>query len=211
MEMKVINISTWDRKEHFQHFRKAYDPYFGVTVNIKITNLYNKAKQEKESIFIHYFYQIMIALNAVEEFRYRIKNDSVVCYNTIQASSTMGRPDGTFAFCSFDYSTNFEIFKQRCETKIDLIMNSKGLFVNVDKDRLDIVHFSPVPWLQFTEMKHPLFVSKDASIPKISTGKFFEEKGDIMMPISIAVNHALVDGYHIAQFLKILEENISKL
>lgn len=206
---KYIDISTWNRREHFQHFRKFDDPYFGITVSANITNLYNRAKQKEESVFIHYFYQIMAAVNEIDEFRYRIEDDAVVCYETIQASSTIGRPDGTFAFCSFDYIKEFEAFKIQCEAEIVAILNSNGLFVNADNDRLDIIHFSPVPWLQFTEMKHPLYLTKDASIPKISTGKFFEENGKIMMPISISANHALMDGYHVAKFIKVLEDNIS--
>lgn len=208
---RVINISKWKRREHFEHFRNFDDPYFGLTVNFNVTNLYHFAKRNQESFFVHYFYQIMKAVNSVEEFKYRIEGNEVVCYDTINASSTIGRKDGTFAFCSFDYSSDFDVFRKRCQIEIDIIQNSEGLYVNTDKNRLDIIYFSPVPWLQFTDMKHPMLINKDVSVPVISVGKYFACDGKILMPISVSGSHALMDGYHIAQFIKILEENISKI
>ena len=29
---KIIDIATWNRKEHFEHFSAFDDPFFGVTV-----------------------------------------------------------------------------------------------------------------------------------------------------------------------------------
>ena len=31
---KIIDIATWNRKEHFEHFSAFDDPFFGVTVNV---------------------------------------------------------------------------------------------------------------------------------------------------------------------------------
>lgn len=208
---RIIDIANWKRKQHFEHFRRFDDPYFGLTVNVDITNLYRISKENKESLFILYFYQILTAVHAIEEFRFRIEGDSVVCYDTIQASSTIGRADGTFAFCKFDYDSDYATFKKRCKLEIEKVQNSEGLFLYEEEDRPDIIYFSPVPWLQFTDMKHPMLINKDASVPVISVGKYFENNNKVMMPISISGNHALMDGYHIAQFIKVLEDNISKM
>ena len=31
---KIIDIATWNRKEHFEHFSAFDDPFFGVTVSM---------------------------------------------------------------------------------------------------------------------------------------------------------------------------------
>lgn len=205
-----IDIENWNRKEHFYHYINFEDPYFGITTNIEVTNLYKVAKQKGESIFIHYFYQVMLACNTIKEFKYRIESDAVVCYDSVQASSTIGRKDGTFGFCSFPFVADFEAFKKQCELEIEVIQNSTGLYVN-SENRQDIIHFSPVPWIQFTEMKHPMYVNKGGSVPRVSTGKYFKEGEKIMMPISISANHGLMDGYHVNQFLETIERNILAL
>lgn len=204
---KYIDIENWNRKEHFYHYINFEDPYFGITVNIDITNLYTVAKAKKESVFMHYFYQIMLACNTVEVFKYRIEEDKVVCYDSIQASSTIGREDGTFGFISFPFEADFDKFKSKCEIEIAGVKNSSGLYVN-SENRIDIIHFSPVPWLRFTEMKHPMYINKGGSVPRISTGKFFKEGDKILMPISISANHGLIDGYHVSKFIETIEQNI---
>ena len=41
---KIIDIATWNRKEHFEHFSAFDDPFFGVTVNVDCTRAYREAK-----------------------------------------------------------------------------------------------------------------------------------------------------------------------
>ena len=33
---KIIDIATWNRKEHFEHFSAFDDPFFGVTVDVPV-------------------------------------------------------------------------------------------------------------------------------------------------------------------------------
>ena len=40
---KIIDIATWNRKEHFEHFSAFDDPFFGVTVNVDCTRAYREA------------------------------------------------------------------------------------------------------------------------------------------------------------------------
>ena len=35
--MKYLDINTWNRKQHFEHFSKFVDPYFGVVVDVNVT------------------------------------------------------------------------------------------------------------------------------------------------------------------------------
>ena len=34
---KIIDIATWNRREHYEHFSAFDDPFFGVTVNVDCT------------------------------------------------------------------------------------------------------------------------------------------------------------------------------
>jgi chloramphenicol O-acetyltransferase type A len=55
-------------------------------------------------------------------------------------------------------------------------------------------------------LSHALDTKVKDSVPKISVGKYFNESGTIKIPISIHVNHALVDGYDIGLFYERLEK-----
>jgi chloramphenicol O-acetyltransferase type A len=57
-------------------------------------------------------------------------------------------------------------------------------------------------WFNFSNHKEPLLGITKESVPKLSFGKFIEKRLKLMMPVSISVNHALVDGWHVGQFVK---------
>ena len=49
--MKYLDINTWNRKQHFEHFSKFVDPYFGVVVDVDVTNTYLFSKKNDHSVF----------------------------------------------------------------------------------------------------------------------------------------------------------------
>ena len=93
--MKIIDIETWNRKEHFEFFSKMTSPYFGITTEVDCTKAYINAKENGHSFFAHYLHKSMIAANSVEELRLRIIDRQVVLFERINAGATVGRADGT--------------------------------------------------------------------------------------------------------------------
>ena len=69
---------------------------------------------------------------------------------------------------------------------------------------------SSLPWLSYTQIQHPC-VSADDSNPRLSWGKFTEENGKVMLPVSLMFNHALADGWHATQFYRNLERELAEL
>ncbi|MDH6310251.1 chloramphenicol O-acetyltransferase type A [Dysgonomonas sp. PFB1-18] len=205
---KIIDINTWIRKEHYEFFKDFDDPMFGLTFNVDFTAVYNEAKRTNSSFFLFSLHKIMQAANATEEFRYRIEGDDVVCYDVIHASSTVGRPDGTFGFSTMEYFTDRDTFVSEGSKVVERIKSLTGITFEEQTDRKDVIHYSPMPWIQFTDLKHPASFGKKFSIPKISTGKLFKEGAALKLPVSVTANHALMDGYHVARFLDNLNDLI---
>ncbi|RZJ37894.1 MAG: FtsX-like permease family protein [Chryseobacterium sp.] len=108
--MKIIDIETWKRKEHFQFFSGMKSSYFGIVTEVDCTETFQLAKDNKESFFAHYLHKSMKAVNSVEEFGYRIVNDEVIAFDVVHVGSTIGRNDGTFGFAYFEYSDDFQTF-----------------------------------------------------------------------------------------------------
>ena len=44
--------------------------------------------------------------------------------------------------------------------------------------------------------------------PIVNWGKYREENGRLMMPVSVRLNHAVADGYLVAKVFLMLEEEI---
>ncbi|WP_262709725.1 CatA-like O-acetyltransferase [Pedobacter polaris] len=152
-------------------------------------------------------HQALASANAVENFRLRIEDNQIYIYDQVNASAVINRPDGTFGFSYIDYATDFEEFQSVAKKEIQRVQNSTGLIPAGSGD--NVIHISAMPWLKFTSLSHARSFSFKDSCPKISFGKMTETDGKKSMPISIHVNHALADGYHVSLFVDEFQERMN--
>ena len=201
-----LDLASWPRKEHFEFFSKFEEPFFGINTVIDCTIAYETSKKKGVSFFLYYLHKTLIAVNAVENFRYRISEGTIYIHDTINASATLTREDNTFGFSLMGYHTDFETFSTNATTEIERVRNTTGLFTRSFEDD-NIIHFSAIPWIDFTALSHARSYSFPDSCPKISVGKMtVHPDGKRTMPISVHVHHGLMDGYHIGAFLTHLQE-----
>lgn len=202
----LLNIDNWPRKEHFEFFRKFEEPFFGATVEIDCTKAYQTAKELNTSFFIYYLHKTLVAVNSIECFRYRISEDQIFVYDQINASATISREDGSFGFSLVKYDSHFETFNQIALAEIERVKNTSGLFTrSFDDDNL--IHFSAIPWVNFTSLSHARSFTFPDSCPKISFGKMMlQENGKRTMTMSVHVHHGLMDGFHLGQFVDTFQE-----
>lgn len=208
--MKIIDIDTWKRKEHYHFFTAMDSPFFGITTELDCTLAYQKAKENDVSFFAIYLHKSMKAVNAVEELTYRIENNQVVAYPVIHAGATIGREDGTFGFIYVNFSSNFQTFNTDLQKEIEAVHNSTGLRLNNDDLKNDLIRHTTIPWTSFSSVLHPTrFNSKD-SVPKITFGKFSSRDGKKYLPVSIEAHHGLLDGLHLSAYLAEFQKELFK-
>jgi len=199
-----IDLNTWLRKDHFNFFNTFDEPFFGVTVEVDCTATYKEAKANGVSFFLLYLHKSLAAANRIENFKYRIINGEVWKYHVVNAAATINRPNGTFGFGYFDYLKNFEDFNTEANQEIEKVKATSGLIPSSSGE--NVIHYSALPWLNFTSMSHARNYSYKDSCPKISFGKVKDEGNKKIMPVSIHANHALMDGFHVAQFVDVYQQ-----
>ncbi len=195
----LINVDNWNRKEHFLFFSKFEEPFFGVTVKVNCTTAYLNAKEKNISFFLYYLYRALKAANEVENFRYRIIENQPYNFATVNASPTINRPDGTFGFAYMDYFEDEKKFYEKALQEIENVKRTNSLLPAVSGE--NVIHFSAIPWLDFTSISHARSFLHPDSCPKISFGKMTENNGVKEIPVSIHGHHALMDGYHVGLFI----------
>ena len=191
-------------------FKQFEEPFFGLTVEIDCTKAYATAKKLEISFFVYYLHKTMVAVNSVEPFRYRIIDDAVCVYDTIDVSATIMREDNTFGFSLIEYAPDFDVFAKNTFEEIERIQNTAGL-LTCEFPNNNLIHFSAVPWINFTSLSHARSYTFPDSCPKISFGKMMVgEDGKRTMSLSIHAHHGLVDGYHVGQFVDCFQELMNK-
>lgn len=146
----------------------------------------------------------MKTVNRIEAFRYRIADGKVFLYDQVHASPTIDRPDGTFGFAYIDYDPDAEKFFAAAERVAEEVRQSNGLVPAMSGE--NVIHFSALPWLDFTSLSHARCFHFPDSSPKISVGKMTERDGRKSMPVSIHVHHALADGRDMGLFAEVFQQ-----
>lgn len=202
-----LNLDTWNRKEHFLFFNQMEEPFFGLTFTVDCTKAYAKSKELGVSFFTYYLHKTLIAVNSIEPFRYRILNNEIYIFDQIDASATIMREDKTFGFSQIEYCSDLYQFAENTKNEISRIQNTTGIITRDFSENL--IHFSAVPWINFTSFTHVRSFSRPDSCPKISFGKMIDKNGEKSMAMSINVHHGLLDGYHVGEFVALFEKLIN--
>lgn len=199
-----IDIRNWKRKEIYDFFKNYEEPYYGIAVDLDCTEAYEFAKSKDYSFFLYYLHVILKSVNQTDAFKYRIEGDDLYLYDVINASATVDRDDGTFGFSYIPYFENLDLFMERATEELIEVRTSTQLIRSEIGE--NIIHFSALPWIQFTHVSHPRRYSRRDSIPKITVGKYHTLNKRKMLPVSVHVNHAVADGLHMGQFFKTLQQ-----
>ena len=204
-----LDIEKWDRKEQFRFFRQFEEPFFGVVVNIDCTQAYKTAKEKQVSFFLYYLHKSLAAANAIENFRFRLEGEKIMVYEQVHAAPTIFRQNNTFGFGHIFFREDFGAFYTEACKETDRVKASASLMPLVTGD--DVIHFSAIPWIDFTSISHARCFSFNDSCPKISFGKITGDDGKKSMPVSVHVHHALADGYHVGQFLELFQKLMNEV
>jgi len=202
-----LDLENWSRRELFDFFINYDSPYFNVCVSVDVTKLLQLTRDRaiKFSLAIHYF-ALRIA-NENEAFRYRLKEKRIFVYDVINGGTTVLLPNESFAYAYFDYHRDFEQFVTGMEKAVEEVRTGTGPLKPTMRD--DVIYHTTLPWMSFTSFMHARTKGRGDSIPRIVFGKFSDEGGRMMMPISVEVHHALMDGLHVGRYLDSLERALA--
>lgn len=205
---KLLDLDNWYRRDHFHFFRQFTEPFFGVCVNVDCSNAYARARERGVSFFLYYLYASLDAANQCPPFRYRIKGEEVWEYDQVNASPTINRPGGAFGFAYMDFYSDFDEFYSFARAEQQRVQSSEGLHPAVVGE--NVIHYSAMPWLGFTSVSHARHFLFPDSCPKISFGKTELQSGKLMMPVSIHVHHALMDGSDLGRYVELFQECLNR-
>src|SRR5210317_1738164 len=115
--MNRFDTDNWYRKNQFEFFKNYQDPFFNITVNLEVGQLYDHCKKHELSFFLAYMYVALKAANEIQEFRLRLKDGMVYEFSEIFFGSTILNDDNSFSICYFENS----------DSMMDFIKNGRNL------------------------------------------------------------------------------------
>lgn len=164
--MKVIDMNTYKRKDHFDYFRSLAYPYVGVTVDVDITDFLEKIKEKKYPFFLSFLWCVNQACNEIPQFRQRIVNDSIVEYEYCHTSHTVSKEDETYAYCTLDARMSLDEFIQK-SLPIHNRAKEKGNIEESAEEAQSLIFISTLPWISYTSLIQPVPIPADSN-PRVT-------------------------------------------
>lgn len=213
----IIDIDTWERRDNYGFFRTFLNSWYSVTTEIDCTEASTAAKQSKHSFFLYYLYAVLRSANEVNELRYRIDKDGqVIFHDRVDIISPIAVPGKTFYTVRIPYHEDFKRFYAEAYALITNIPEDGDPYgakkTLMQQGDYDVVHLSAVPKMYFTSTTYTVAeAGNGCSHPLMTAGKVVPRGKRLVFPLSIYVNHAFVDGSHLASFFEKIEKYLKEI
>ena len=218
MTRKTIPIDTYPRRDHYEHFLGMENPFFAANVKVDITDWYRTLKEKELPFFLSFQYAVVHAANQIPELRRRILGDQILEYSFCDPSFTVALPDGTYRYCLVHADQPYRDYLAEGIRKQEAARKEERL--TEEGDVLSLLFISTLPWLSYESLQSP-WSDRSFSNPSITWGRYSKEsrpclsggvlteKETVTVPVTLMVNHALVDGIHVARFFEALEKQLA--
>lgn len=207
MDYRIIDWESYPRRAHFEYFNAMADPYAGVTVPVDITRFLEACRAGESPFFLSFLWCAGRAANAVPQLRQRIWEGRPVEFASCDTSHTVLRGDGTYSYCRLNCMRAFEEFLPAARRAQEEAKAHGDL--DDGEDALSLLFISTLPWVGYTDLRQPVPSPADSN-PRITWGKYVTQGERTTMPVTLLVNHALVDGAHMGQFFAALEGEMDR-
>lgn len=201
----IREIKNFNRKELFEYYNAADNPFLYITTNIDVTKVVKFTKRNKVSFYATIGFLINKAVDDVENFKFRFEKGKYYYCDVVKSNYTQKAAGNKIGFFSIPSVDNFveyiNYYKEKCA---ELEGGIKQTEIEIDD-----IWFSCVPWFKFSGVISPF--RKSVTIPQFIWDKFEKTKGKFRMNLTVMAHHGFVDGQHFAALFEKIQANINKV
>lgn len=207
---KVIDKETYYRKGVFRHFSEDCKCSTSMTSRIDVTDLVDFSKRTNTKFYLNFLYVLCKVLNSRDDYKmgYRWQTQELICYDKINPTQYVFHPETET--CTTVYSHYYEDYRKFYSSALaDLEEGKKSTEYKLDmENHPNWFDASYISWLSYDSMNIELPDGYLFFAPIVNWGKYRDEGGRLMMPVSVRLNHAIADGYLLAKVFLLLQQEI---
>lgn len=213
MDYKPVDLNTYYRRGVFRHFTQDCKCSTAITHRIDVTELIEFSRRTNTKFYLNFLYVLSKALNSREDYRlfWQYQTEQLFVYDQINPTQYIFHDDTeTFTLVYTLYDPDYSVFYQRALSDMERAKATReyGLDAANHPNWFDA---SCIPWISYDSLTIELPDGYLYFNPIVNWGRYREENGRMMMPVSVRMNHAAADGYLIAKVFLLLEEEMAAL
>ena len=210
MNYKTIDLNKWNRRNLFQFYIDEMRIVMSLTVDIDVTNLKAYSKRIDIGFYSLMLWVVSKVINSHDEFKYGWnKQGKLIQWDYVSPSYTdFHSEDENFVKMVTEYSDNLFEFCNKVKTDIEWHKNDSAVLKYQPLNFFDV---SCLPWVIYKHFDVHVFDEGKFLAPVVSWGKYEQESGKLMMPLTMNIHHAVADGFHLSRFFNEVQDLINTL
>lgn len=210
MNYKVIDQERYYRKGVYRHFTQDCKCSTSMTARIDVTALKEHSKKTGTKFYINFLYLLSKTLNSRDDYKmgYLWQTNELICYDQINPTQYVFHEDTeTCSPVYTEYREDYSAFYAAALHDLEQAKQTReyGLDAANHPNWFDASYIS---WLSYDALNIELPDGHLFFAPIVNWGKYREENGRLMMPVSVRLNHAIADGYLVANVFRLLQKEI---
>lgn len=207
---RIVDKETYYRKGVFRHFSEDCKCSVSMTARIDATDLAAYSREKVSKFYVNFLYLLSKTLNSRDDYKmgYLWQTDELICYDVINPTQYVFHDDTET--CSPVYTTyaeDYDVFYVGALNDLETAKKTReyGLDMANHPNWFDA---SYIPWLSYDSLNVELPDGYLFFPPIVNWGKYRAENGRLLMPVSVRLNHAIADGYLVANVFRLLQKEI---
>ncbi|MGW8943031.1 type A chloramphenicol O-acetyltransferase [Streptomyces koyangensis] len=201
-----IDLDTWPRRQHFDHYRRRVPCTYAMTVEVDVTTFAAALRRSPRKSYLAQVWALATVVNRHQEFRMCLTDSGdPAVWPVVHPAFTVFNPEReTFACVWAPYDPDFGTFHDTAAPLLAEHSRATDFFPQGDPppNTFDV---SSLPWASFTGFTLDIRDGWDHLAPIFTLGRYTEREARLLLPLSVQIHHAAADGFHTARLTNDLQ------
>ena len=184
-----------------------------MTARIDVTALKEFSDKTGSKFYANFIYVLAKALNSREDYRMGILRGTgeLICWDRIDPAHYVFHEDTeTCTPVYTEYTEDYEAFYRACTADTERAKSTREYMLD-SAGHPNAFDASYIPWVSYDSLNIELPDGNLYYAPIVNWSRYREEGGRLMMPVTVRLNHAVADGFLVANVFRLLEKEIACL
>ena len=210
MNYRVIDPERYYRRGVYRHFTQDCKCSTSMTARVDVTALAERSKATGTKFYLNFLYILSKVLNSREDYRmgYLWQSDELICYDRINPTQYVFHEDTeTCSPVYTEYCEDYAAFYGRALRDLEEAKQTREYMLDA-ANHPNWFDASYISWLSYDALNIELPDGFLYFLPIVNWGRYRPEGGRLVMPVSVRLNHAVADGYLVANVFRLLEKEM---
>ena len=209
---RVVDPERYYRKGVYRHFTKDCKCSTSMTARIDVTALAERSKRTGTKFYLNFLYLLAKTLNSREDYRmgYLWQTDELICYDAIHPTQYVFHEDTETCTPVYTlYCEDYAAFYRGALEDLSRAKETRDYLLDA-ASHPNWFDASYISWLSYDSLNIELPDGYLYFAPIVNWGRYREENGRLLMPVTVRLNHAVADGYLLALVFRLLQREIER-